>query len=118
MQDKQKRLLSEILEKLNDLFEGDLTESDQLSFVNTLKSKLGESEVLVQQARNNEKPQFGASPDLQSELQNAIIDAFAAHQTMSKQALDSEKVRAGLISILLGPAGLYEWLREQPGNRG
>ncbi|WP_298432833.1 DEAD/DEAH box helicase family protein [Ottowia sp.] len=118
VQDKQKRLLSEILEKLNDLFEGDLTESDQLSFVNTLKSKLGESEVLVQQARNNEKPQFGASPDLQSELQNAIIDAFAAHQTMSKQALDSEKVRAGLISILLGPAGLYEWLREQPGNRG
>jgi type I restriction enzyme R subunit len=36
---------------------------------------------------------------------------LAAHTTMSKQALDSEKVRAGLKSILLGPGQLYEALR-------
>jgi type I restriction enzyme R subunit len=30
---------------------------------------------------------------------------------MSKQALDSEKVRSGLKDILLGPAQLYEALR-------
>jgi len=30
---------------------------------------------------------------------------------MSKQALDSEKVRNGLKDILLGPAQLYETLR-------
>ena len=44
---------------------------------------------------------------------NAIIEAFAAHGTMSKQALDFEKVRNGLKDILLGPAQLYEALRSR-----
>jgi type I restriction enzyme R subunit len=48
---------------------------------------------------------------------NAIMDAFAAHGTMSKQALDSEKVRSGLKDILLGPAQLYEALRAQSVGR-
>jgi len=55
--------------------------------------------------------QFANSPDLDSVLVNAIMDALAAHGSMSKQALDSEKVRAGLKDILLGPAQLYEALR-------
>ncbi len=46
---------------------------------------------------------------------NAIMDAFAAHQTMSKQALGSERVRAGPKDILLGPAELYEALRGRAG---
>ncbi len=72
-----------------------------------------ESEVLVQQAVNNTKEQFANSPDLSNELMNEILDAFAAHTTMSKQALNSEKVRHALKDILLGPAQLYEALREQ-----
>ena len=44
---------------------------------------------------------------------NAIRDALTAHTTMSKQALDSEKVRQGLKDVLLGPAKLYEALRGQ-----
>jgi type I restriction enzyme R subunit len=67
----------------------------------------------MQQAMNNSKEQFSNSPDLASELMNAIIDAFEAHGTMSKQALDSEKVRQGLKHILLGPAELYEALRNK-----
>jgi len=76
------------------------------------KPKLMESEVLAEQARNNSKAQFAASPNLDTELMNAIIEAFEAHQIMSKQALDSDQVRAGMKSILLGPAGLYEGLRD------
>jgi type I restriction enzyme, R subunit len=41
------------------------------------------------------------------------MDALAAPTTMSKQALKSEKVREGLKDVLLGPAGLYEALRER-----
>jgi hypothetical protein len=48
---------------------------------------------------------------------NAIIDALAAHTTMSKQALDSERVREGLKDVLLGPAQLYEALRERAGQQ-
>ena len=95
-----------------DLFEGELTDDDKLVYVNNvIKGKLMESEVLAEQARNNTKAQFAASPNFDAELMDAIIAAFEAHQVMSRQALDSEKVRAGIKSILLGPAGLYEGLR-------
>jgi type I restriction enzyme R subunit len=56
-------------------------------------SKLPESEVLIEQARSNSKEQFTNSPDLAKEMLNAIMDALAAHGTMSKQALNSPKPR-------------------------
>lgn len=112
--EKEKALLAEIIAKVNELFQGELTDDDRLVYVNNvLKGKLLESEMLAQQAANNTKEQFSNSPDLKSEIMNAIMDAFAAHSTMSKQALDSERVRDGLRDILLGPAQLYEALREK-----
>ena len=44
-------------------------------------------------------------------ITGAIIDALAAHEAMSNQALNSAKVREGLKDILLGPGQLYEALR-------
>ena len=114
VQDKQKALLSEIIEKVNGLFDGDLTDDDQLVYVNNvLKGKLLESPELVTQAKNNTKAQFAASPTLESQLLSAIMDALSAHQAMSKQALGSSRVREGLKDILLGPGQLYEALRER-----
>ncbi|MCX8475414.1 MAG: hypothetical protein MT490_06415 [Sphingomonas sp.] len=78
-----------------------------------IKGKLLESGELATQAMNNSKAQFAASPTLDNELLNAIIDALDAHQKMSQQALGSDKVRAGLKDILLGPGQLYEALRNR-----
>jgi type I restriction enzyme R subunit len=117
VQDKIKVLLSEIVARVNDLFEGELTDDDKLVYVNNvLMGKLLESDLLVQQASNNTKEQFASSPDLNTALMNAIMDALAAHTTMSTQALDSERVRKGLKDILLGPAQLYEALRLRGGD--
>ena len=114
IQDKQKAFLDEIIQKVNDLFDGELTDQDKLVYVNNvIKGKLMESEILQQQASNNTKQQFSNSPDLQRELMNAIMGALEAHTTMSTQALGSESVREGLRDVLLGPAGLYEALRER-----
>ena len=114
VQEKETAYLAVIIAKVNDLFEGELSDDDQLIYVNNvIKGKLLESKTLVQQAANNTKQQFANSPDLSNELMNAIMDALAAHSTMSKQALESEKVRSGLRDILLGPAQLYEALRER-----
>jgi type I restriction enzyme R subunit len=66
----------------------------------------------VVQATNNTKEQFANSPDLKSEILNAVISALEAHTAMSTQALSSETVREGLKDVLLGPARLYETLRE------
>ena len=105
VQEKQKAWLSEIIKKVNDLFEGDLTDQDKLVYVNNvIKGKLLESETLKQQAINNTKEQFANSPDLKTELMNAIIGALEAHTAMSTQALESETVRDGLKDVLLGPA--------------
>jgi len=49
---------------------------------------------------------------------NAVMDALAAHSIMSKQATDSVKVREGLKDVLLGPAQLYEALRDRGGQLG
>jgi type I restriction enzyme, R subunit len=116
VQDKERARLGEIIERVNGLFEGDLTDDDQLVYVNdVIKKKMLESEELVTQATNNTKAQFAASPTLSAELMNAIMDALTAHTTMSKQALESERVRDGLKDVLLGPAQLYEALRERGG---
>ncbi|MER9402077.1 DEAD/DEAH box helicase family protein [Mesorhizobium sp. M0615] len=114
VQEKQKALLAEIVARLNDLFQGDVTDDDQLIYVNNvIKGKLMESETLAQQAASNTKEQFANSPDLSKAILDAVIDAFEAHTTMSKQALDSPKVREGLKDVLLGPGQLYEALRQQ-----
>jgi type I restriction enzyme R subunit len=111
----ERERLSAIIARVNDLFDGELTDDDKLVYVNNvLKGKLMESETLKAQARNNTKEQFSNSPDLASEILNAVMDALAAHTTMSQQALDSARVREGLKDVLLGPAKLYESLRDQP----
>ncbi|WP_380222741.1 type I restriction endonuclease subunit R [Insolitispirillum peregrinum] len=117
--DKRQALLAEIIAAVNTLFEGELTDDDQLIYVNgVIKGKLLESDILTEQAANNTKEQFAASPDLASALVNAIMDALTAHTTMSKQALQSEKIRHGLKTILIEQAGLYEALRAQAVSRG
>ena len=114
VQEKEKAYLSAIISKVNDLFKGELTDNDKLVYVNNgIMGKLLESQTLIQQATNNSKEQFANSPDLKTEIMNAIIDALEAHTTMSTQALGSEVVRDGLRDILLGPAKLYETLRKQ-----
>jgi type I restriction enzyme R subunit len=117
VRDEKKALLNEIIEKVNDLFKGDLTGNDKLVYLNNvIMGKLLESETLVKQAVNNTKRQFGNSPDLDSELDNATINALDAHAEMSSQVLNSKEVRDTLKEILLGPAKLYEKLREVGGE--
>jgi len=106
VRNKEKERLS-----VNDLFYGDLTDNDQLPNVdNVLPGKMLESKTLAQQANSNTKEQFSASPDLKPDLVNAIIEAFDVHTEMSKQALNSEPIQMGLLSILLIQSNLYERL--------
>ena len=119
VQEKEKVFLAELLERLNDLFQGDVSDNDQVVYVNNvIKGKLLESEKLTEQAANNTKEQFSNSPDLPDELVNAIIDTFDAHATMSKQALDSTEIRKRIQETLLGPGQLWEMLRAQAADRG
>lgn len=111
VQEKERAYMAEIIEKVNDLFEGELTDHDKLVYVNSvIKGKLLESETLRQQASSNTKEQFANSPDLKTELLNAIMGALDAHTLMSTQALNSPTVQSGMKDILLNHAGLWETL--------
>lgn len=117
VREKEHAYLAEIIERVNGLFEGQITDDDQLQYVNgAIKGKLLQNATLAQQAASNSKEQFGNSPDLSRALVDAIIDAFEAHATMSQQALDSKRVQDGLKDILLGPGQLYESLRARAGS--
>lgn len=108
--------LDELIERVNELFEGDLTDQDKLVYVNNvLLGKLLESEVLRQQAASNTREQFGNSPDFGTELENAIIEALDAHTAMSTQALNSADTRQALRDILLHHTRLWEELRARAG---
>jgi type I restriction enzyme R subunit len=114
VQDKDKVELAEIIAKLNDLFIGELSDSDKVTYVRAvIRGKLMESATLRQQAAANSKEQFANSPDFATELMEAIMGALDAHQAMSSQALNSSQVRAGIKTILLNHTNLYEDLRDQ-----
>jgi len=114
VQEKERALLAEIIAKVNDLFQGNTSDEDQLIYVNNvLKGKLLQSETLAEQAANNTKEQFSNSPDLAKAIIDAVIDAMDAHQSMSQQALGSRRVQEGLRDVLLGPGRLYEALRDR-----
>ena len=80
-----------------------------------LKAPLKLAQFKPTLAMNNTKDQFSNSPDFTEEQMNAIMDALDAFSTMSKQAINSDKVRQGLKHVLLGPAQLYEALRARGG---
>ncbi len=111
VQARERAMLAAIIEKVNDLFSGELSDQDKLVYVNSvIKGKLLESKTLQQQAANNTKAQFANSPDLTTAITNAIMGAFDAHTSMSTQALNSASVQRGIKDILLNHAGLYEGL--------
>lgn len=46
-------------------------------------------------------------------MMNAVMDTDTAFVAMTRQVLDSERVRQHLKEILLGPVALYEALRQK-----
>lgn len=112
VQDKDKALLAEIIEKLNDLFWGE--EEDKVVYVGSvIKGKMLQSKKLQQQAANNTKEQFKTSPDLLTSSMDAVIEALDAHQAMSKQVLDNPYIRTQMVELLIDKFGLWDELRNR-----
>ena len=89
VQEKEKARLAEIIEKVNDLFEGELTDEDKLVYVNNvIKGKLLE----IRRAR--------AAGDQQHEgavrqLADALDRAHERHHGRPRRAHDDEQAGAG-----------------------
>lgn len=99
--DPEVAMLSEIISKMNDLFEGDLTDNDLLALATHVGGLMIDNEILAEQAAANTKEQFGASPDYRNVMLDSVADGLDKYQEMAKQVLNSQRVQDGLSEILL-----------------
>lgn len=92
--------LAHIVEKMNELFAGDLTEEDKLNYARTIRDKVLENKTVVQQLRTNSKEQAMLG-DFPNAMLDAIIGSMGAHENMAKQVLGEERVQQGFARLLL-----------------
>lgn len=96
--DEQKRL-AEIVEAMNDLFAGDLSEADLVGYVTTIAGKLMENEELAEQAANNSEEQFGLG-DFKDAFTDVVIEGQEAHNRIAEQLLKDERIFAAMQGML------------------
>ncbi|ETT28763.1 type I restriction-modification system, restriction subunit R [Rhodococcus aetherivorans] len=110
VRDPEMVALEEVIEKINDLFDGDHPDSSVRNVVTHIRDRLEESETLQQQAQNNSMQQFSASPDLHSEFLAAVIGAMDSSADLSAQILNNQGLSQKLLEALL-PA-VYRRLKD------
>jgi len=96
--DEDKKL-AEIVEKMNDLFSGNLSEADMVGYVTTIKGKLLENETLKEQAANNTEQQF-AMGDFKEVLTDIVIEGQEAHNSIAAQLLKDDRIFAAMQGML------------------
>ena len=98
--DPAKEKLAAIIARMNDLFEGELTDADLINFATYVRDKMVENPVLRQQARANSKEQF-ALGEFGDALTRATVATLANHGAMAGQVLSDARKRAGFGALLL-----------------
>ena len=91
--DKQEEFLSQIIERLNEIFAGDgLTEDDMLNYARTIKDKVAENQRVVTQIANNTREQ-ALLGDFPKAVEDAILNSNEAQQKQMIKLLSmSEKL--------------------------
>jgi type I restriction enzyme R subunit len=96
--DEQKRL-AEIVEKMNDLFSGELTDADLVGYVTTIVGKLLENETLSEQAASNTEQQFGIG-DFKEIMMDVVIDSKDSHNKIAEQLLQDDRIFAAMQGMM------------------
>ena len=98
--DKKVEFLSQIVYRLNELFITDaLTENDMVNYAYTIRDKLKENNIVMQQIENNSAEQAMLG-DFSKAIDDAILDSSDAHQNQKIQLL-SDPMRAKKFSQLI-----------------
>lgn len=98
--DKQEEWLSQIIERLNELFVTDeLTENDLINYANTIRDKISENQAVMKQIENN-SPEQAMLGDFASALDDAVMESSEAHQNQMRQVLGSKEVAAGFQRVV------------------
>jgi len=88
--DKQEEFLSQIIERLNEVFAGDgLSEDDMLNYARTIKNKVQENQRVITQIANNTREQ-ALLGDFPQAVQEAILDSNEAQQKQMMKLLSMD----------------------------
>lgn len=105
---KQEKL-AVIIGELNELFAGELDESDLVTYAEHVTSRLETNETLAAQAKSNSMDQF-ALGDYGNALTDAVIDGLERYNGMAKQLIDDE-AKFGRFAKLILPV-IYDRLQK------
>ncbi|HGF9378616.1 TPA: type I restriction endonuclease subunit R, partial [Acinetobacter nosocomialis] len=98
--DKKEEFLSQIIERLNDVFITDnLTDKDMLNYAYTVRDKLAENEIVMKQIANNTREQAMLG-DFPKAMDDAILGSSAAHQEQMMQLL-SDPAKASIFARVI-----------------
>ena len=98
--DQQEEFLSQIISRLNELFITDhLTEKDLVSYAYTIRDKISENALVMQQIANNSAEQAMLG-DFIKALDDAVMDSSAAHQNQMMQLLSNPAKSAGFAKVV------------------
>jgi len=98
--DRAKALLNEIISKLNDLFEGQLSDDDLVNYAFGVRDKLMENENLAQQAASNTKNQFSQG-DIKDAVVDAVIEHMEVNSSMANQVLNNQITLDGFMRLMV-----------------
>ena len=98
---------------MNDLFSGEISESDFVGALTTWKGHLLANETLAEQAKSNTEEQF-AMGDFKELLTGIVIDAQDAQNSIADQLLKDERI-FGVMQRMLAK---MVWQQFQQANGG
>ncbi len=99
VREPEKEYLSELLDQINDLFRGELTDDDKLNYARTIKDKVMENTKVIEQVGNNTKEQAMMGGFAEA-INDAVIDSLEAHQHLATQVLSEDRIKQGLANIV------------------
>jgi type I restriction enzyme R subunit len=92
--------LLELIEQLNLIFEGDLSDSDLVNYAFAVRDKLLENEILRTQAQNNTKKQFDESDDLHEAILDAVDEQAKVNADLARQVMSDAKKRDEFMKLI------------------
>jgi type I restriction enzyme R subunit len=98
--DPQKDLLSQILEKMNDLFGAETTDGDKLDFIQGMTSKISENDAVMDQIRHNTDDAV-MNGDFPKAMDSAVIGRMDTQQGMALDYLSKPEVAKRVQHLIL-----------------
>ncbi len=91
--------LSKIIEEVNEIFSGDITDADRIHYTEHVIGKLLENQDLKAQAAVNSKEQFEIGGFSEAFI-DAVLDARKGHESMSDQVLEDQATRDRFMKLV------------------